>query len=128
MPKFHHIGHSSPGNIPAFRGPAIQKGYGIGGLFKGFVRTITPTIKRGLITAGKQALKTGIDVLDDHAQGVDMKTAIEKRVKRNGTKFIKELIPIKTTVTAKSKRSRDLASKKGRVPARKKPKLNDIFS
>jgi hypothetical protein len=37
-----------------FRGPAMQKGYGVGGLFKGLARSFAPVLKRSRIAAGKK--------------------------------------------------------------------------
>ena len=54
----------------------IQRGYGIGGLFRGFLRVAAPIIKRGmakigkkgLVTAGKKALEVGINTVGDMMQ------------------------------------------------------------
>ena len=67
------------GNLSAFRGPALQKGYGFGGLFKGLARTLAPALKRGSISVGKRALQTGTEVLNDYVQGGDLKNVIKTK-------------------------------------------------
>ena len=42
--------------LPAFKGEAGQRGYGIGGIFKGLARTFAPIVKKGLLNLWKQAL------------------------------------------------------------------------
>ena len=51
--------------LPAFKGAAPQRGYGISGVFKGLTRTFTPVVKKGLLNLGEQALQSGVQVLDD---------------------------------------------------------------
>ena len=69
--------------IKSFRGPAMQKGYGLGELFKGLARSFAPVLKRGLVTVGKKALKTGVEVLSDVARGEKVKDSMKKRTKQN---------------------------------------------
>ena len=52
----------------SYRGPTIQRGYGLGGFFKGIARSFAPVLKRGLVNVGKKALRTGVEVLGDVAQ------------------------------------------------------------
>ena len=53
--------------LPAFKGAACQRGYGIGGIFKRVDNngTFAPVVKKGLLNLGKQALKSGVQVLDE---------------------------------------------------------------
>ena len=53
------------GGIRMFRAPPLQRGYGIGGIFKGLFRTVSPFIKKGLLQVGKRALTMGANALDD---------------------------------------------------------------
>ena len=43
----------------------LQRGRGIGGLFRGLFRTVSPLLKKGLLYAGKTALDAGARALDD---------------------------------------------------------------
>ena len=51
--------------LPAFKGAARQIGYGIGGILKGLTSTFTPVVKKGLLSFGKLALQSGVQVLGD---------------------------------------------------------------
>ncbi len=45
-----------------FRGARIQRGYGIGGIFKSVARIAIPLFKRNAKTLGKKALKAATEV------------------------------------------------------------------
>jgi len=115
--------------LPAFRGPALQKGYGLGGLFKGLVRTFAPAIKRGLVTLGRRALKTGVEVLHDYSQGANLKQSVKRRSKENINKLIKSAIKPKRHQSNFIPTS--VANKKGRTSAKrttvKRRKVYDIL-
>ena len=66
----HHYG----GNLPAFHGVRIQRGYGLGGLLKGLFRAAVPLFKQGAKVVGRTALKTGARVARDVLQGQDLKS------------------------------------------------------
>ena len=66
--------------LPAYRGAPLQRGYGLGGIFKGLVRTFKPIVKKGLVSAGKQALLKGIDVLNDVSES---ENSLKNNRKRN---------------------------------------------
>ena len=102
------------GNLSAFRGPALQKGYGLGGLFKGLARTLAPALKRGLISVGKRALQTGTEVLNDYVQGGDLKTSLKRRAKQNVNEMIRSAISNKSVNTKSTSVSRSKAVKRRR--------------
>ena len=72
--------HQHGAGLPVFRGGVMQKGYGLGGLFKGLLRTVTPHLKKGLIRVGQHVLQNGINVMEDVANGENFKTAAKRRV------------------------------------------------
>ena len=43
-PSYYQTGSG----LPAFRGGVMQNGYGLGGIFKGIMRSIAPKLKQGL--------------------------------------------------------------------------------
>ena len=51
------------GNVPFYRGPVLQSGYGLGSMFKSVARSVMPSLKE----IGKSALTTGLKVLQDVA-------------------------------------------------------------
>ena len=81
--------------LPAFKGAARQRGYGIGGTLKGLTRTFEPDVKRRL---------TFVIPLNDISRGEDVKVAIKRRAveeaKRIGKKSINRA-PARKTVTCK---------------------------
>ena len=106
--------------LPAFRGAARQRGYGIGGIFKGFARTFTPVVKKSLINLGKQALRSGAQVLDDVSRGENVKVAIKKRAVEGAKQMAEKAInrpPAKKTVSRKrtSKGNGPISKKKKKV-------------
>ena len=46
------------GNVPFYRGPVLQRGYGLGSTFKSVARSVMPSLKE----IGKSALTTGLEV------------------------------------------------------------------
>lgn len=101
--------------MKAFRGPAMQRGYGLGGLFKGLARSFAPVLKRGLITMGKKALKTGVEVLGDVAQGRNLKEALKNRTMQTVTESINDVrskIPVSRKRTITKRRSQNVKRQK----------------
>ena len=66
------------GNVSFYRGPVLQRGYGLGSIFKSVSRSVMPSLKE----IGKSALITGLEVLQDVAKGENIKTAAKKRILR----------------------------------------------
>ena len=77
-----------------YRSPYVQKGYGLGGIFRSvaklfrpIVRNITRTINRPevqnvLKTVGKETLDTGSELLIDSTKGgKDIESKLNKRIK-----------------------------------------------
>ena len=76
------------GNVPFYRGPVLQRGYGIGSIFKSVARSVMPSLKE----IGKSALTTGLEVLQDVAKGENIKTAAKKRLKENSLAFLDDTV------------------------------------
>ena len=112
--------------IPVSRGSIMQKGYGLGGIFKGFLRTIAPKGNQGIKEISKTALKTGLDTLGDVAKGSILKSSLKRRAEQN----LRDMIVVKKPLKLKNSRhkisSKKLAKKKGRERHISQPK--DIFS
>ena len=64
-----------------YRGRALQRGHGLGGLFKGLFRIAAPIIKRTLVPIGKRALK-----------------AVGKRALEAGAHAVKDIVEDKVSV------------------------------
>ena len=65
------------GNLPAFHGARLQRGYGLGSIFKGLFH-----LQQGAKVFGKKALQTGVQVAHDVLAGENAKTATKKRAKQ----------------------------------------------
>ena len=76
------------GNVPFYRGPVLQRGYGIGSIFKSVARSVMPSLKE----IGKSALTTGLEVLQDVTKGENIKTAAKKRLKENSLAFLDDTV------------------------------------
>ena len=116
----------------AFKGKARQRGYCIDGIFKGLKRTFAPVVKKGLGNLGKQALKSGVLVLENVSRREDVKLAIKRhaveREKNMGKKSInrapaRKIISHMQTV----KGIRPTASKKKKVSVQSSTKRYSIW-
>src|SRR6476469_8834304 len=71
--------------LSVFQGYRNQRCHGIGSILSGFFRSALPMIKGGLSSFGRQALKTGLKIAGDVADGTSMHEAAETRA-REGIK------------------------------------------
>lgn len=76
----HQVGQG----MPAFEGPNLQRGYGLGGILGGLFRSAMPLLRRGVRALGKQALKTGVNIAQDALSGQNLRTAAKRRLKESG--------------------------------------------
>jgi len=84
LPKsYYNVNYQTGNGLKPFRGPAFQRGYGLGGFFKGLARSFAPVLKKGLVKVGKKALKTGVQVFHDVSQGKSVKESIKRRGKQS---------------------------------------------
>ena len=73
----YYQAQSDYGDMRVFRGQALQRGYGIGGLFKGLMRVVMSLMKKGLL--GKRAVNAGAKVLEDVSQNKNLKESVKNR-------------------------------------------------
>ena len=76
------------GDVPFHRGPVLQRGYGLGSIFKSVARSVMPSLKE----IGKSALATGLEVSQDVAKGENIKTAAKKRLKENSLALLDDTV------------------------------------
>ena len=72
------------GRVLVFRGSPLQKGHGLGGLFKSLLRVAVPVIRRAAPIVKKVAVRVG-------------KSAV-KRTAKAGTKVLKDVATNRTTL------------------------------
>lgn len=87
MPK-----RQSGGSPRVFRGPVLQRGYGLGNMFKSLSRSLMPTLKEGMKALGKSALHTGLDVLQDVSRGENFKESAKRRMKEQGMELFDQAV------------------------------------
>ena len=66
--------------MPVFYGSRGQRGHGLGSILGGLFRGAMPMIKRGLAAFGKQALRTGLEMANDVADGYSVKSSAKQRI------------------------------------------------
>jgi hypothetical protein len=72
--KDHFLRQQRGGNIAGYRGARMQRGYGIGGIFKSLARYAIPLLfKQGAKVAGKRALQEATEVGQDVLQGTNVR-------------------------------------------------------
>ena len=78
----HYLRQQHGGNIVGFRGARIQRGYGIGGIFKSLARIAIPFFKRGVKAVSKRALKAATEVSQDVLEAKDVIKSAKSRGKQ----------------------------------------------
>lgn len=122
-PYFYPPNYQTGNGMQSFRGSTMQRGYGLGGFFKGLARSFAPVLKRGVVHAGKKAFKTGIEVLQDVSSGKSFKKAIKERGKQNINEMVSD---IKSEIKQSTSTRKRASKKKGSLKNQKKKKI-DIF-
>ncbi len=69
----HYLRQQRGGNIAGFRGTHMQRGYGIGGIFRSLARFARLLFKKSAESVGKQALKAATEVGKDVLDGKSFK-------------------------------------------------------
>ena len=133
-------GNQQGGTLEGFRGTRMQKGYGLGSLFKGFARSALPFVKTGAKILGKNLVNTGANVMMDVIDGKNLKQSLKSRGKQGGHQVLNAMKDqIGRGVKRKSnrvssqkvKRKRTLShqkSIKGETTARPSTVYKDIFT
>jgi hypothetical protein len=85
----YYVSQSGNG-IPIYYGARMQRGHGLGQIFGGLFRQAMPMLKRGLSYLGRQAVKTGAQVIGDVIDGQSFGAAAKSRVLDS----IKETLPV----------------------------------
>ena len=77
--------------LPVFRGNIVQRGHGLGSMFKGLLKTVVPLVNSGAKSLGKQALSTGLDITRDVLSGQNFKDAAQQRLRETGTETLRKV-------------------------------------
>jgi len=118
----------SGSGVPIYQGSPGQRGHGLGSMLSGLFRSAMPMIKRGLAFFGKQALKTGLEVANDVAEGESFKNSARRRVPEGIKRFVSTANFSNQSGSGRGRRKRKRVKA---VRGGKKKKLsrrnNDIF-
>ena len=79
-PKVRAIISLGPGSLPGFQGARMQRGLGLGSLFRVFYRTaLPPFAKIEAKLLGTALLDTSANIMKDVAKGRNFRKSVEKR-------------------------------------------------
>jgi hypothetical protein len=114
--------------VPIFQGSRGQRGHGLGSMLSGLFRSALPMIKSGLASFGKQALRTGAQIVGDVADGQGFSESAQKRLREGIKSFVS---PYSGSVQSgggrRRKRSKRKLKASKKSKASKKRKISDIF-
>ena len=99
----------------------MQRGYGIGGMFKSLARIVIPLLKRGAKAVGKRALKAATEVGQNVLEG----KSVLKSLKSRGSDAIKEFAQqgAKTLVHQTGRERQRKRGQRSNLAFTKRPKL-----
>ncbi len=111
------------GHMPIFRAQTLQRGYGLGGWGRAFLKTIAPVAKRGLLSLGKAALNAGARALEDVR---DNDTSVKEALKKQAINTFHPANVINRAVKKRKLSSRSTPSKgKGETKKKKQKIVSD---
>ena len=84
--------YSQNGGMRVFTGQKYQKGYGLGNVLSGLFRSAVPLLKKGAISLGKTALKTGLNVAKDGLEGKSIKASFKDNLKQAGLDVMNNVV------------------------------------
>ena len=77
-------------NPTYFRRRAVQRGNGLGNIFKGLSRLIVPLAKKGGQYLGKTAVEVGKNVINDVSNGKSIKESMKNNLKKTGKTILQD--------------------------------------
>lgn len=82
--EYYETQNGRGGGIPrVFVGAPYQRGHGIGSFLGGLFRRVLPFLSKGARAVGKEALRAGINVIEDVENNTPWKEAIKTRLKES---------------------------------------------
>ena len=106
------------GGGPHYSGSVMQRGYGIGGLFRGLASTLIPLLPK----VGKFVAKTALGVASDKLAGVPLSKSVKKRATTARKKLV--LNALSNTPRSAPAKKRNKRSRAGSV---KRIRTTDAF-
>jgi hypothetical protein len=102
----------------------------LGNILGGLFRKALPMLKSGLAAFGKQALRTGMDIAGDMADGQGFRESANRRVREGIKRFIRPEADSMQTGSGRRKRVRrqkNRSIKRSNKRSIKRRKVDDIF-
>ena len=81
----------SLGFLPEFQGARMQRGFGLGSLFRRFYRTALPFAKTRAKFLGTTLTDTGANIRKDVTNGRNLRKSVEKRGKQDGLELLNKV-------------------------------------
>lgn len=106
------------GSSPFYSGSAMQRGYGIGGIFRTLGSALLPLLPK----VGKFVAKTAMGVAADKMAGVPLSRSIKKRASSEGKRAILQAISNSSRPNTTRKRN-----KRQRTKVTKRIRATDAF-
>ena len=123
----HYVSHVGNG-LPYYQGMSLQKGYGLGSFFRRMFRAALPFLVKGGQSVGKEALRTGTQVMSDVLAGENIKDSAKKRTKEAGKNIARRAVDKLQSMVGNGKYKRKRKTQKRVIQSKKrKVKGRDIF-
>ena len=87
MYETYYLNQAGFGGLPYYKGSPYQRGYGLGGILGGVMRTIVPMLKSTGKTLLREGLKTGTGILADAIDGQNIKESASSRFRQSARRL-----------------------------------------
>ena len=121
----YYINQSGHG-LSVFQGSRGQRGHGLGSMLSGLFRSALPMIKRGLSAFGKHALKSGLEIANEVADGRSLRDASQSRLPVGIKRFAAQTNFTDQTGSGENRKRKRI--KHSKHTSSKRKKHNDIFT
>lgn len=123
-----HYNRQSGSGIAYYNGVPLQRGYGLGGIFRRLFRSALPFLIRGAKTVGKEALLAGTRVANDVLSGENLKSAAKQRTRESGRTLAQKAVIKAQSMLGSGKHKKKRKAPKLTISKRaKKVRGRDIF-
>lgn len=119
------------GMVPIFAGAQYQRGFGLGNILSGLMKAALPIVKKGAMSLGKTALRTGLKTAQDAISGKNVKSSFLRNVKDAGNEVLNNSVSYVLAPQRNKGTKRKLNGVSStQAPSRKRRKRTkgDIFS
>ena len=119
--------HQAGKGYPVYAGSRYQRGHGLGSIFGGLIKAAMPLLKKGAKTLGREALKTGLNIVGDAVEGKNIKEAATSRLTSTGKTLLQKAADEVGPPGERDIKGRVRPKKIKRRQTRQQSTLKDIF-